>query len=330
MVQTRLTEMFDIKYPIICGAMMWLGKPKLVAAVSNAGGMGTLTAAIYPTETEFRQAIQETRALTDKAFMVGVTILPSIAITDEHYKMYLRICAEERVPGLEVSGSPIDRACGLNYLQDLKRAGVKLFHKVGALRHAKHAEKVGYDGVYAAGIEEGGHPLNDDVSTMVLTPKLSQELSIPVITTGGIANGATMAAALTLGADGVMMASRFMATKDCQIHDNIKSAIKHAQEQDTRLVGKSLHLQCRGLKNELVDEILKTEAAGGGLETLLPLMSGKRARAAYVNGNHHNGLFTVGQSIGLIDDEPTIVELLTRMLSEAQARLEQVQRSLAA
>jgi len=328
MVKTRITEMFDIEYPIICGAMMWLGVPELVASVNNAGGMGTLTAAIYPTEEEFRAAIHQTRELSDKSFMVGVTILPSIGITDDHYKMYLRVCAEEAVPGIEVSGSPIDRACGSEYITALKDAGVRLFHKVGALRHAKHAQKVGYDGVYAAGIEEGGHPLDDDVSTMILTPKLAQQLDIPVVTTGGIANGHTMAAALALGADGVMMASRFMATQECRIHQNIKQALIVAQENDTRLVGKTLHLQCRGLKNELLDKITEVEDAGGGFKEIVPLMSGKRAREAYVTGDWENGLFTVGQTIGLIDDVPTMSDLLSGMVRDAKTQLEAVRATL--
>jgi nitronate monooxygenase len=319
MVKTRITEMFNIEYPIICGAMMWLGVPELVAAVNNAGGMGTLTAAIYPTEEEFRAAIHKTRELTDKSFMVGVTILPSIAITDDHYKMYLRVCAEEAVAGVEASGYPIDKACGREYLVALKDAGVLLFQKIGALRHALHVQKAGYDGVYAAGIEEGGHPLNDDVSTMILTPKLSRVLDIPVVTTGGIADGSTLAAALTLGAEGVMMASRFMVTKECQIHQNIKQAIIEAQENDTQLIGKTLHLQCRGLKNDLLK---------GGYKEMLPLMSGKWAKEAYVTGDAQNGLFTVGQSIGLIDDMPTMSELLTGMVEDAKTKLSAVQASL--
>ena len=157
----------------------------------NAGGMGNLTAAIYDSEDEFRGAIHETRRLTKEPFMVNVTILPSIRITPEHYKMYLRVCAEERLAGMEISGAPIDKALGLEHVDMLKKAGVKLFHKVGSVRHAVHAQHVGYDGVYAAGIEEGGHPLDDDVTTMVPTARMVETLSIPVVTTGGIANGKT-------------------------------------------------------------------------------------------------------------------------------------------
>ena len=174
-MKTAITEMFGIKYPIICGAMMWLCKPTLCAAISNAGGMGNLTAANYETEEGFRNAIRETRKLTDRPFMVGITILPSVRITAGHHQMYLRICAEEKVSGIEVSGDPVNKAVGPEYIDMLKKAGVKLFHKVGSVRHALHAQKAGYDGIYAAGIEEGGHPLDDDVTTMVLTPRIAGE-----------------------------------------------------------------------------------------------------------------------------------------------------------
>ena len=221
MIKTTITEMFNIKYPIICGAMMWLCKPPLCAAISNAGGLGNLTAANYETEEKFRNAIKEVRSLTDNPFMVNVTALPSLRITSEHHKMYFRVCAEEKVAGIEVSGTPVDKLGGMELIETLKTAGVKLFHKVGSVRHAKHAEKVGYDGIYAAGIEEGGHPLDDDVSTMILTPRIVESVSIPVVTVGGISNGITLTAALALGAEAVMMASRFISTKECEAHDNL-------------------------------------------------------------------------------------------------------------
>src|SRR4030043_804739 len=236
-MKTAITEMFGIKYPIMCGAMMWLSKPKLCAAVSNAGGMGNLTAGNYPTEEEFRAAIKETKKLTDKPFMVNVTILPSVHITPEHHKMYLRVCAEEKVAGLEISGTPLDKAAGMEFIDMLKKAGVKLFHKVGSVRHAVHAEKIGYDGIYAAGIEEGGHPLNDDVTTMLLTPRIAEAVKIPVVTVGGIADGRTMAGALVLGGQGVMMASRFIATRECEVHDKQKQELINRQEHETVLYG---------------------------------------------------------------------------------------------
>jgi len=203
----------------------------------------------------------------------------------------------------------------------LKKAGVKLFHKVGAVRHALHAEKAGYDGIYAAGIEEGGHPLDDDVTTMVLTPRIAESVKIPVVTVGGIANGKSLAAALSLGAQGVMMASRFIATKECVVHDNIKEEIVKRQEYETTLICKSLKLQGRALKNQVVREICEIEEKGGGFEALYPLIAGDRMKEAWEDGDVEVAPLMVGQSIGLIKDVPTCKELLERMVQEAQDTL---------
>lgn len=323
-MKTAITEMFGIQYPIICGAMMWLCKPKLCAAVSNAGGMGNLTAGNYSTEDEFREAIRETRTLTDMPFMVNVTILPSVHITPEHHRIYLGICAEEKVAGLEISGTPLDKAVGREYLDMLKKAGIKLFHKVGSVRHAVHAEKTGYDGIYAAGIEEGGHPLNDDVSTMVLTPRISETVRIPVVTVGGIADGRTLAAALALGAQGVMMATRFAATQECEVHDNIKQELIRRQEYETALICKSIGLQGRAIRNKVVEEVLSLEEKGCGLEELIPLISGERVKKAWKSGNVDSAPMMMGQSVGLVQDIPTCKELIERMVAEAKADIERL------
>jgi nitronate monooxygenase len=323
-MKTAITEMFGIQYPIICGAMMWLCKPKLCAAVSNAGGMGNLTAGNYETEEEFRAAIRETRKLTDRPFMVNVTILPSVHITAEHHKMYLRVCAEEKVAGLEISGTPLDKAAGKEYIDMLKKAGVKLFHKVGSVRHAVHAEKIGYDGIYAAGIEEGGHPLNDDVTTMVLTPRIVETVKIPVVTVGGIADGRTLAAALILGAQGVMMATRFVATKECEVHDNIKQELIKRQEFETALICKSIGLQGRAIKNKVVEQVLDMESKGCGLEQMIPLIAGKRVKEAWASGDVDIAPMMMGQSVGLVKDIPTCKELIERMVADAKADIERV------
>jgi NADH:quinone reductase (non-electrogenic) len=325
-MKTRITEMFGIEYPIICGAMMWLCKPKLCAAVSNAGGMGNLTAGNYENEEQFREAIRETKKLTDRPFMVNVTILPSVHITADHHKMYLRACAEEKVAGLEISGTPLDKAAGKDYIEMLKKAGVKLFHKVGSVRHAVHAEKIGYDGIYAAGIEEGGHPLNDDVTTMILTPRIVEAVKIPVVTVGGVANGRTMAAALTLGAQGVMMATRFVATKECEVHDNIKQELIKRQENETTLICKTLGLQGRAIKNKVVEDVLALEAKGCGFAELIPLISGKRVKEAWETGNVDLAPMMMGQSVGLVKDIPTCKELIQRMAAEAKEEIERVKK----
>jgi NAD(P)H-dependent flavin oxidoreductase YrpB (nitropropane dioxygenase family) len=321
MFRTAITEMFGIKYPIICGALMWLCKPGFCAAVSNAGGMGNLTAGNYETEATFRAAIQETRKLTEKPFMVNITLLPSLRITPEHHKIYIRVCAEEKVAGIEFSGTPIDKAAGMEAIELLKKAGVKIFHKVGAVRHAIHAERVGYDGIYAAGIEEGGHPLNDDVTTMVLTPRIVDSVKIPVVTVGGIADGRSVAAALVLGAQGVMMASRFIATRECEVHDNIKQELIKRQEYETTMFGKSIGLQGRALKSKVIEEVCAIEERGGGFEELIPLLSGQRIKDAWETGDVDYAPLMVGQSIGLIQDIPTCRELLDRMAREAVEHL---------
>ena len=320
MFKTAITEMFGVKYPIICGAMMWLCKPKMCAAVSNAGGIGNLTAANYETADEFRAAIRETRKLTDKPFFIAITLLPSMRITPEHHKMYVRVCAEEKVDGIEFSGTPLDKVAGMEAVELLKNAGVRMFHKVGAVRHALHAQKIGFDGVYAAGIEEGGHPLNDDVTTMVLTRKMVSSLKISVVSVGGIADGSGLAAALALGADGVMMASRFIATKECEVHDNIKQELIRRQEFETVIYGKSIGLQGRGLKSKVLEEVLAIEARHGGFEELIPLLSGQKVKEAWETGDVDYAPLMVGQSIGLINDIPTCAELLDRMAAEAKER----------
>ena len=327
MFKTAITEMFGIKYPIICGAMMWLCKPRFCAAVSNAGGMGNLTAGNYETEDDFRAAIRETRKLTDKPFMIAITLLPSVRITPEHHKMYVRVCAEEKVNGIEFSGTPLDKVAGMEAVEMLKKAGVKMFHKVGALRHALHAVKIGFDGIYAAGIEEGGHPLSDDVTSMVLTPRIASAVKIPVVTVGGIADGRTMAAALALGAEGVMMASRFIATKECEVHDNIKQELILRQEFDTVIYGKSIGLQGRGLKSKVLEEVLAIESRHGGLEELIPLLSGQKVKEAWETGDVNYAPLMVGQSIGLINDIPTCKELLERMAAEAKDSLSKANKA---
>jgi len=326
MFKTAITEMFGIKYPIICGAMMWLCKPPLCAAISNAGGMGNLTAGNYASEEEFRKAIRETRKLTDKPFMVNITLLPSIRVTAEHHQMYIKVCAEEKVSGIEISGTPLDKAAGMGAVEKLKAAGVKLFHKVGSVRHALHAQKIGYDGVYAAGIEEGGHPLNDDVTTMVLLPRVVESLKIPVVAVGGMADGRTMAAALILGAQGVMMASRFIATRECLAHENIKQELVRRQEFDTILFGKSIGLQGRGLKSKVIDEILAIEARGGGLGELIPLLSGDRIRESWEQGRVDDAPLMVGQSIGLIKGILSCKDLLDTMARDAKDCLARVNK----
>ena len=322
MIKTALTDMFGIEYPIICGSMMWLCNPELCAAVSNAGGLGNLTCGNYETEENFRAAIARVKELTDKPFMVGLTLMPSVRITEEMNRMYVRVAAEEGLAGMEISGAPIDKALGMEAFGSLKKAGVRLFHKVGCVKHGLHAQKVGYDGVYCLGFEAGGHPYKDNVGTMVLTPRMVDVLDIPVVTVGGIADGRAMAAALILGAQGVMMASRFLTSNECDVHAAIKQELVNRCETDTVLFGaKALGMQGRALKNGLINEILDIEERGGGLEELFPLISGQRVKDAWETGKVDNAPFMVGQGIGHIHDIMNCKEILERMCSEAENRL---------
>jgi nitronate monooxygenase len=308
--------MLGIKYPIICGGMLWLCKPELCAAISNAGGLGNLTAGNYDTGEEFREAVRQTKALTDKPFGVNISLLPSFRITEQTYDDYFRICCEEKVAAIEVSGM-----FATKYLDMVKEAGVKIFHKVGAVRHAVRIEKLGYDGVFAAGFEEGGHPLSDDVTTMVLVPRVVESVQIPVVAVGGIADGRGLAAALCLGAEGVMMASRFINTQECNVHQNIKDELIKRRENDTTLIGKSFSLQGRALKNQLTDTVLKMESEGKSIEEVFPLITGQRVKQAWQSGDVESAAFMVGQSIGLINDVPTCKELLDKMVSDAESIL---------
>jgi len=305
---------------------MWLAKPELCAAISNAGGLGNLTSGNYESGSDFRKAIAKTRQLTNKPFCVNITFLPSVRITKEMHKEYFEVCCEEKVAAVEISGAPLDRYMGQDAIIQAKKAGVKLIHKLGSVRHAKHAEETGYDAVIAAGFEEGGHPLNDDVTTMLLTPRISESVKIPVITAGGIADGRTLAAALVLGAEGVMMASRFIATTECQAHPRIKQELIHRQESDTTLICKTLELQMRALKNELVGKVLEVEARHGSIEEIIPLISGERSQKAWESGDVDGAPFAVGQSIGLIKEIISCQELLDGMVREAEEVLANVHK----
>jgi nitronate monooxygenase len=315
-VKTKITEMLGIKYPIICGGMLWLCKPELCAAVSNAGGLGNITAGNYDSGEELREAIWEAKKMTDKPFGVNISLVPSFRITQDIYDDYFRVCCEEKVAAIEVSGTFASK-----YMDMVKKAGVKIFHKVGAVRHAIKVEQLGYDGVYAAGFEEGGHPLSDDVSTMVLLPRIAESVKIPMVATGGIADGRGLAAALALGAEGIMMASRFINTEECLVHDNIKQELIRRRENDTTLIGKTFNLQARALKNKLTETVLQMESQGDSIEKVFPLITGQRVKEAWQNGNVEEAAFMVGQSIGLINNLVSCKTLLDTMVTDAEAIL---------
>ncbi len=327
-MKTKMTELFGIQYPIMCGGMMWLCKPELCAAISNAGALGNITAANYQDGDDLREAIKQTRALTAKPFSVNLTLLPSFRVTKEIYRQWLDVCREQKVTALEISGTPVDKFFSTDVIKELHDAGVKLIHKVGSVRHAVHAAQAGYDAVIAAGIEEGGHPLNDDVTTMVLTPRIVESVNIPVITAGGIADGRGLAAALILGASGVMMASRFVATSDCRVNQKVKDELVKRQEFETTIYGKSIGLQGRTLINDISKKILDLENQHATLQDLAPYLAGSRQAAVWSEGDINSGLIPVGQSIGLIHDVVSCKELMERMIKEAEDILKNTPKRL--
>lgn len=322
-MKTRLTEILGIKHPIVCGGMMRLAYPPLCAAISNAGGLGNLTSAMYEDKAALKAAIQEVKQLTDKPFIVNVTLLPAIGIGPEQYKGYFDAIAEEKVAAMEIGGTPLDRFEGGEYLKKLKDAGVKLFHKVGSVKHGKHAQDAGYDGVIAAGVEEGGHPLNENVATTVLTPRMAEELDIPVITTGGMVNGRSLAAALCLGAEGILMATRFICTHECDVHDNVRRELIRRQENETVLYGNSIGLQGRALINDSMREVMAIESRGGGLDEILPHITGQYGDQIWKEGKMDTGLIPVGQSMGLVHETVSCQELLDGIVKEAEEVLSQ-------
>lgn len=311
--------------------MLWIAKPKLAAAISNTGAMGNLTSGNYNSADEFRDAVDATRKLTDKPFIVNITTMPSIRLPVELLQDFFRVCCEKKVTAIEIAGAPVDTFLGKEFIPMAKDAGVKVLHKVGTVKHAVHAEKVGYDAITMAGFEEGGFPHKDNVSTMVLVPKVREAVNIPVLAAGGMADGKSLAAALALGADGIMMGTRFLATKESGIHPNIYKVLVDKTEADTSLQLQTLlagfGLQVRALRNEIMERVAKVEESGGDLGELLPLISGERAKQVWKEGNAEEAMLTIGQSVGRINDIPTVAELIARMVKEAE---ESIRNSLAA
>ncbi|MDB5873317.1 MAG: nitronate monooxygenase [Ramlibacter sp.] len=316
-MKTRITELLGIRYPIIQGGMQWVGKPELASAVSNAGGLGIITALTYPTGEALAAAIERMRSLTDKPFAVNLTILP--AAKPPPYADY--------VDTIIASGVKIVETAGNNpreYVERFKAAGINILHKCTSLRHAMSAERAGVDVVSIDGFECAGHPGEDDVPGLVLIPMAAKALRIPIVASGGIADGYGMAAALALGADGINMGTRFEATQEAPIHQNIKDALVAATERDTRLMFRTLRNTARVLKNAISEEVVALERRPGGCvyEDLRPLVAGVRGRAALESGDVDGGVVSAGLCVGLIDDIPTCDELIKRMVRECKAHLD--------
>jgi NAD(P)H-dependent flavin oxidoreductase YrpB (nitropropane dioxygenase family) len=312
MFQTRITEMLGIKYPIIQGAMMWLSRAEMVAAVSNAGGLGIMASLTFPTVSELREEIRKVKSLTDKPFAVNITLLPTLR--PRSLEEYIAAAIEEGVTIIETAGRNPRQ-----YMRQLREGGVKIMHKVASVKAALTAERVGVDAVTIVGFEEGGNPGMDDVTTLILVPRTVDELSIPVIAGGGFGDGRGFMAALSLGAEGVLMGTRFMMSKESPLHPGIKQRLLEAGEKDTLMIMRSINNPERVVATGFAQSILEMEKRGTTLEELLPMIDGLRQKQALDKGEPEQAMIPCGQVVGLIDDLPTVKEIIDGIIKEARA-----------
>lgn len=313
MLQTPFTELFGVEHPIVQGGMQWVGRAELVAAVANAGALGMITALTQPTPEDLAKEIARTRELTDRPFGVNLTILP--AITPPPYAEYRQVIIESGVKVVETAGNnPGD------HIPDFKRSGVKVLHKVTTVRHAIKAQQLGVDAISIDGFECAGHPGEDDIPGLVLIPAAADKVTIPMIASGGFGDGRGLAAALALGADGINMGTRFMATAESPIHDNIKQQIVAGDERATDLIFRSLRNTARVARNAVSQEVVAIEGRGDAtFEDIRELVAGARGRVVYETGDPDHGIWTAGMVQGLIHDVPTCAELVSRIVSDAEA-----------
>ncbi|WP_009479355.1 nitronate monooxygenase family protein [Rhodococcus sp. JVH1] len=311
-MRTKFTEAFGVEHPIVQGGMMWVGRAELVAAVADSGALGFLTALTQPTPEDLVAEIARTRELTDKPFGVNLTILPSI--NPPPYTEYRQAIIDSGIGIVETAGSnPAD------HLPHLKDAGIKVIHKCTSVRHAVKAEQVGVDAVSIDGFECAGHPGEDDVAGLILIPAAARKLTIPLIASGGIADARGLVAALALGADGVNMGTRFMCTVESPVAHAVKERIVANTERDTELIFRSLRNTARVATNAVSTEVVDIESRGCEFADIQHLVAGARGRTVFEKGDLDAGIWTAGQSQGLIDDIPTVRELVTRMVTEAQS-----------
>ncbi|MBQ0796524.1 nitronate monooxygenase family protein [Zhongshania sp.] len=314
-MRTRITEMLGIKYPIIQGGMQWVGRAELASAVSNAGGLGILTALTQPTPEDLYREILRCKEMTDLPFGVNLTILPTI--NPVPYMEYAEAAIQGGVKIVETAGrSPED------FMPLFKANGVRVIHKCTSVRHALKAERIGCDAVSVDGFECAGHPGEDDVTNMILLPAAAAKLSIPMIASGGIGDAQGLVAALALGAEGINMGTRFVATKEAPVHDNIKQAMVDADERQTALIFRSLNNTARVFRNAIAKQVVEIEGRDGKTDfaDIQPLVAGARGRENVLEGGDvDGGVWTAGMVIGLINDIPSCQVLLDRMVSEAEA-----------
>jgi NAD(P)H-dependent flavin oxidoreductase YrpB (nitropropane dioxygenase family) len=325
-MKTRITELFGIKHPIIQGGMHFVGFAELAAAVSNAGGLGIITGLTQKTPELLAKEIAKCRDMTDKPFGVNLTFLPSFSAPP--YPEYIAAIREGGVRVVETAGRSPEQ-----YMPALKQAGIKVIHKCTSVRHSLKAEKIGCDAVSVDGFECGGHPGEDDIPNMILLPRAADELKIPFVASGGMADARSLVASLAMGAEGMNMGTRFIATKEAPVHENVKQAILQASELDTRLIMRPIRNTERVLKNAGVDKLLEIERDKGAKTTIQDihdLVAGVYPRVM-LEGDMDAGAWSCGMVAGLIYDIPTVKELIDRIMAEAERLVRiRLERMLAA
>jgi nitronate monooxygenase len=313
MIRTRFTEMFGVAAPITCGGMTRVGKWQLISAVANAGALGFITAHSAGKPEDLSKEVQRCKDHTDKPFGVNLTILPSI--TPIPYDEYREAIIESGIRIVETAGNNPQP-----HLPRFKEAGVKVIHKCTSVRHAVKAQSIGVDCVSIDGLECAGHPGEDDVGGLILFPATADKLSIPIIASGGMADARGLVAALALGCDGVNMGTRFMATVEAPIHENVKKQIVANDERGTNLIFRTLHNTARVAKNAISDEVVAIERRGNAkFEDVKELVAGVRGATVLDQGEIDAGIWSAGQTQGLIHDIPTCAELVSRIVKEAEA-----------
>jgi len=309
-LRTRFTETFGVEHPIAQGGMQWVGRAELVSAVANAGALGFVTALTQPSPDDLLKEIERCRSMTDRPFGVNLTILPSI--NPPPYAEYRQAIIEGGIKIVETAGYKPQE-----HVDEFKKNGVKIIHKCTAVRHALSAEQMGVDAISIDGFECAGHPGEDDIPGLVLIPVAASRVKLPMLASGGFGDARGLVAALALGADGINMGTRFCATREAPIHENFKRALVEGDERATNLIFRTYRNTARVAKNAISDMVIAIEAEGKPFEEVAGLVKGAKGREGLESGNTEHGIWTAGMVQGIINDIPTVAELIERIIGEA-------------
>ncbi|MAG46122.1 MAG: nitronate monooxygenase [Gammaproteobacteria bacterium] len=312
MLKTRITDLFGIEHPVIQGGMQWVGYAELVSAVSNAGALGILTALTQPTPEDLTKEIARTREMTDKPFGVNLTVLPTI--NPPPYEEYAQAIVGSGVKIVETAGRSPEP-----FMELFKEYDVKVIHKCTSVRHALKAQSVGVSAITIDGFECAGHPGEDDIPSLVLLPQAAEALDVPVAGCGGFSDAKSLVAALALGGEAIVMGTRFMATKEAGIHQNVKDKMTEANELSTNLMFRTMHNTARVFKNSISDQVVEIESSGSAtFEDVKDLVAGQRGRVVFEEGDLEHGIWSAGISVARVKDVPSCQEMVSRLVSDAE------------